>query len=283
MFFGDARRKAIEQMMEAANRHDEVRDVLRRALKRLFIERGRAEKEVLEPAEEYVNKLSNSPKEFEATVSELSTEVVPYRERDDFSGTESDWHSIFGAAAAAGGTLGVLTALFGPGIAMWIATTFGTASTGVAISSLSGAAATSAATAWLGGGAVAAGGGGIALGARLLGIFGPIGWTIAGVSLVAIPVVTKTIINRKQAKAATNVRIQIETEIAWMTAANVEVEGLERLTRENIENCLTELRLLKRHAPENYEDFDDEQKARLAALINGLQALIELLRRRLDL
>ncbi len=44
-----------------------------------------------------------------------------------------------------------------------------TASTGTAISSLSGAAATNATLAWLGGGSLAAGGGGVAMGAMVLG------------------------------------------------------------------------------------------------------------------
>ncbi|CAB3812698.1 hypothetical protein EUC41_12855 [Achromobacter denitrificans] len=45
----------------------------------------------------------------------------------------------------------------------------GTASTGTAISTLSGAAATNATLAWLGGGAISAGGGGVALGTAVLG------------------------------------------------------------------------------------------------------------------
>lgn len=51
-----------------------------------------------------------------------------------------------------------------------------TASTGTAISTLSGAAATNATLAWLGGGAIAAGGGGIALGTAVLGglVAGPV-------------------------------------------------------------------------------------------------------------
>lgn len=59
-------------------------------------------------------------------------------------------------------------ALAGSGI-MFLATTYGTASTGTAISSLSGAAATKAALAWLGGGTVASGGGGAAWGAAAVG------------------------------------------------------------------------------------------------------------------
>lgn len=53
--------------------------------------------------------------------------------------------------------------------ALGVAVNFGTASTGAAIAGLSGAAATNATLAWLGGGAVAAGGGGIAMGSMVLG------------------------------------------------------------------------------------------------------------------
>lgn len=85
---------------------------------------------------------------------------------------------------AAGTSLGVGLATLGPTAAMGIATTFGVASTGTAISALSGAAATNAALAWLGGGALAAGGGGMAAGDALLALAGPVGWTIAGLALV---------------------------------------------------------------------------------------------------
>ncbi|MDJ0554942.1 MAG: hypothetical protein QNJ68_10950 [Microcoleaceae cyanobacterium MO_207.B10] len=66
----------------------------------------------------------------------------------------------FGAAAAgAAGGYGATT----------VATSVGVASTGTAISGLSGAAAWNATLAWLGGGSLAAGGGGMALGTLVLG------------------------------------------------------------------------------------------------------------------
>lgn len=86
---------------------------------------------------------------------------------------------------AAGIGAGIAVAALGPTVAMGIATTFGVASTGTLISSLSGAAATNAALAWLGGGALAAGGGGMAAGSAFLTILGPVGWTIAAVSLAS--------------------------------------------------------------------------------------------------
>jgi hypothetical protein len=88
-------------------------------------------------------------------------------------------------AGAVGVGVGVAVVALGPATAMGIATTFGVASTGTAISALSGAAATNAALAWLGGGALAVGGGGMAAGNAFLALAGPIGWAIAGVALVA--------------------------------------------------------------------------------------------------
>jgi len=89
--------------------------------------------------------------------------------------------TILNTTISFGGTLAA-TLMVEPvvkSVLMFIATNFGEASTGVAISSLSGAAAKKAALAWLGGGALSAGGGGIAAGTAL----------IAGIS-VGVVVVT---------------------------------------------------------------------------------------------
>ncbi|NLI59729.1 MAG: hypothetical protein GX387_14715 [Clostridium sp.] len=100
---------------------------------------------------------------------------------------ESDYKSAAAKNAGkgvAGAGVGVAVVALGPTVAMGIATTFGVASTGTAISALSGAAATNAALAWLGGGALAAGGGGMAAGNAFLALAGPVGWAIAGVAIV---------------------------------------------------------------------------------------------------
>lgn len=73
---------------------------------------------------------------------------------------------IGGLASAAAGTAGGFAAA---GATTAAVMALGTASTGTAISSLAGAAATNATLAALGGGAVAAGGGGMALGSMVLG------------------------------------------------------------------------------------------------------------------
>ncbi|MGB6296104.1 MAG: hypothetical protein WBF90_07940 [Rivularia sp. (in: cyanobacteria)] len=68
-----------------------------------------------------------------------------------------------------GGIKAINLGAAGYGGAMSIASSVGVASTGTAISGLSGAAATNATLAWLGGGSLATGGGGMALGSVVLG------------------------------------------------------------------------------------------------------------------
>lgn len=71
-------------------------------------------------------------------------------------------------AFSAGAASSVAGAAAGAGVVA-LATAYGTAGTGAAISGLAGASANSAALAWLGGGTVAAGGGGTALGTAVVG------------------------------------------------------------------------------------------------------------------
>ena len=89
-------------------------------------------------------------------------------------------------AGAAGAGLGVAVVTMGPTVAMGVATTFGVASTGTAICSIKRSGCYKCSISLkLGGGALAVGGGGMAAGeAFLFALAGPVGWAIAGVSLV---------------------------------------------------------------------------------------------------
>lgn len=87
------------------------------------------------------------------------------------------------AANIAIGTTGVAAGCASSYGLMAIATAYGTTSTGVAISSISGAAARTAALSWLGGGSIAAGGGGVALGSLV----------VTGVGIVVPIIVTTSI------------------------------------------------------------------------------------------
>jgi hypothetical protein len=116
--------------------------------------------------------------------------------------------------------------------AAWAAVSaFGTASTGAAIGALHGIAAHNAAMAWFGGGALAAGGGGMALGAAVLG----------GVTAVAAIAVNAVLAHRKanQLIGAIKANVEkileqtrtVERQITQTRAATERTDGFTAQTR----------------------------------------------------
>ena len=120
--------------------------------------------------------------------------------------------SIIDLAASLGGRAvsGVVVGAAASAAAYKIVGSFASASTGVAIRSLSGIAARNATLAWLGGGTLASGGGGVAAGAALLS-------RIVWVPLAAVPVVVTW------AKAK-KVHKQVEDEFAKMNQSEAEID-----------------------------------------------------------
>ncbi|SKB55182.1 hypothetical protein SAMN02745120_2061 [Acetoanaerobium noterae] len=130
-------------------------------------ELGKLELKVLKGFEDFSNvieKIQNRPKFEQYNKDGVSLPTYDKEELKTVSvgagvllgGVGGAAAGTFGGFAAAGATTSAVMAL-------------GTASTGTAIASLSGVAATNATLAALGGGAIAAGGGGIALGTTILG------------------------------------------------------------------------------------------------------------------
>lgn len=134
-----------------------------------------------------------------------------------------------GAATAAGvyGTVGVL----------------GTASTGTAIGTLSGAAAKSATLAWLGGGSVAAGGGGVAAGTMVLGGF------VVGPALLVAGLFASS--------KAEKVETEVEQKIAEMDIAEVQIE-----------QQIATVKIVLRRVDELHEATDKVDRA-LQSLLNS--------------
>ena len=155
---------------------------------------------------------------------------------------------------------------------MWIATTFGTASTGTAISALSGAAAQSAALAWLGGGALTAGGGGMAAGHALLAMAGPVGWTIAGATLLA----SITLFTVNKFKLNKQKKEEIE-------AVNNNTKDT-RIISEKIQVLIDEVTVLREKLSELYGDslhefgkdfltIPEDRQMQLGVLVNNTKSL----------
>ena len=277
MFNSSVRRKAIEALEKSVAKHKVVREKTTRASELLYEQRRRAAREVIKRVETYVNRLANSPKEFDKTVAEYRIAVGRFDghvERLEKAATQIA--RVGSATGTAGAVAGIGVAALGPSAAMAVATTFGAASTGTVISALSGAAATNAALAWLGGGALAAGGGGMAGGSALLALAGPVGWTLAGVAIAGSAGFLH-FRNREYVEEAKERRVQVEGEIRSLTAAIREIEGLMQRTVEHGDGCIADLKWLTKHAQTDYSEFRKDQKERLAALINHIRSLGKLL------
>ena len=278
-----ARRDAVERLRGSLAKHGVVRKEVEQASVRLFEQRQRAAAQVVEPIAEYVNRLANSPRDFDRSVREYRVGVDRFENAMHRIETEAAKSAaVGGGAGVAGATAGVGLAAFGPSVATAVATTFGTASTGTAISALSGAAATNAALAWLGGGALAAGGGGMAAGNALLALAGPVGWTIGGLALAGSGIYLHYR-NRELAQRAVQERVRVEGEIRSLRTASREIEGLAASTKTHTEGTMAVLGWLRENAPNDYQQFDGGQKERMAALVNHVRSLGELLRREVAL
>ena len=277
MFYNQAKKDAIRKLENVEKRYKGLGEKANDLTLELYRLRKSASL-AIDRVEKYINSLANSPKEFAKEIAEVKLSIREFNEAVRIE-TENSANNIKGAGVAVGGVaVGGAVAALGPTAAMAIATTFGTASTGTAIASLSGAAATNAALAWLGGGAIAAGGGGMAAGNAFLALAGPVGWGIAGVFIVGggIFAIHK---NKKAAENAQTITIEIEKKISVL---NPKITKLEHLTRETekLKPALNISAMVNTY-PKDYLAFSQEQKHILAALINNVRAMGELINKRI--
>ena len=238
----------------------------------LFVERSR-DIDIIDNVEVLVNSIANRPKEFDAEFEEIKTNRDHFTENCEFANRELQAAREAAGGAGAGLAAGATVAFMGPTAAMWIATTFGTASTGTAISTLSGAAATNAALAWLGGGAVATTtGGGMAAGSALLAMAGPIGWSIAGATLLtSIILFAKKRLKLNKEKNAEIESVKANTE--KVKELDAKIKGILDETKnisDNLKKSYTECLSLFGC---NYSELSDEQKMKLGALVNNTKSL----------
>ena len=284
LFNSKLRQEAVDGYNEAISCYNEEADNLANKSIELYQVRDKAIK-VVKIVEERINKLANKPKEFETKLEEIDVEIQNFEDKQiaiSQSIKEAELASGSTAATASLSALGVTVATLGPTAAMGVATTFGVASTGTAISSLTGAAANSAALAWLGGGSIAAGGGGVAAGNAFLALAGPVGWGIAGVMLTA-SVGAGVVANRKNeevAKEAIEEQKKIELLARQLKEKVIEVTELIELTEKQTEGIyLANLSLIGM----NYSLFTEDEKYQAGALVNATLSLTAMINKEIKI
>lgn len=227
--------------------------------------------DLIELVELLVNSVANTPKSFEVAFDEIDVNKADFLEAEEFARQELEAARKSATLAGTGITAGAAVASMAPSAALCVATTFGTASTGTAISTLSGAAATKAALAWLGGGTLAAGGGGTAAGSTFLALAGPVGWTFAGATLlVSISLFAKKKFTNREAKQEALTALKQNT--ARVVAQDVQIDNLLQRTT-SLREILT--KSYREALPFFGDDFlmlPKEQQFQLAALVNNTKA-----------
>lgn len=238
---------------------------------RLYQERERSG-DLLSLVEVLINSIANSPKEFETTFEEIRKDKAAFTEAEQYAKEELKAARQSAMSTGGGIAAGAAVASMAPTAAMWIATTFGTASTGTAISTLSGAAASQAALAWLGGGALAAGGAGTAGGSALLALAGPIGWGIAGATLLtSIILFAKKSFKLKARKQEE--LLDIKRNTAEVKVLGKQIESLLQKTAEIRTRLNEEFRESISLFGCDYTALGENEKARLGALVNNSESL----------
>ena len=228
-----------------------------------------------------INSIANTPKDFEQKVQRITKERDKFKETEKYAkesmeSTVKSGIGVFSAIGAGGVFAGVA-----PSVAMSIATTFGTASTGTAISALSGAVAEKAALAWLGGGALSAGGAGVAGGQALLALAGPIGWGIAaagsGISLISLSVK-----NSKIADKAVEEAKKIAGYRAAVVNSNEKVLNLIDKTETLYYELNGQYNSLAHLKNADFVKLSSDVQIKLGTLVNNTLSLAELLNKTLE-
>tara|TARA_B100000378_G_scaffold43013_1_gene32294 strand:+ start:253 stop:1266 length:1014 start_codon:yes stop_codon:yes gene_type:complete len=232
--------------------------------------------DLIDLVEFLVNSIANTPKSFGKDFEEIDVHKAQFVEVLEFARKDLEAARASAAGAGAGFAAGAAVASMAPTAAMWAATTFGVASTGTAISTLSGAAATNAALAWLGGGALAAGGGGTAAGSALLALAGPIGWTVAGATLlVSIVLFTRKRLENRDAKQ--EALAGVKYNIAFVRGVDAQIDDLLQRTAALREHLLNRYRDALVFFGADFLALSASEQSRLAALVNNAKAAAALL------
>lgn len=244
----------------------------------ILLENKKSAVELIDEIEGLINSISKRPREFDVNLSTITTKKDKFKDTLYFGEKAKKELEKSMISVGVGVATGTAVATVGPSAAMWVATTFGTASTGTAISALSGASATNAALAWLGGGTIAAGGGGIAAGQALLAMAGPIGLGIAGTTLFAT-IIYRIFKGRKieNDKKEEIISIKRYTEAikelkVTIIANNIELVEMKKQLKKEVNQ-------MSRFEGCEYPELRDDEKMQLGALVNNTLSLVSLVNR----
>ncbi|MGQ9483289.1 hypothetical protein [Chloroflexus sp.] len=210
--------------------------------------------DTVKEAAEFLERAKVKNRFFNENINELFLEQLANRQSGDVAPIEII-QVVLKAAGAGTATAAMVYSTVG---------TLGVASTGTAISTLSGAAATNATLAWLGGGALAAGGGGMALGTAVLG------GLVTGPALLTAGFLAQ--------RTVAQIKTKVERQIAEMEVAEEEMQNRiaeYRVIQTRIEEIETTIKQLTATLSNMLATADPDREEDLFEIAKVAKALAE--------
>lgn len=278
MFNNNLKKEALKIHEKTLAEYNASYGIMGKSCELLYEIRGKSV-ELIKLVQEVVNSIANTPKQFDTELGKIGKELTKFKETEQYAKEAYDASLKAGVNIVGGTTAGIGIASMAPTALMSIATTFGTASTGTAISALSGAAAQKAAMAWIGrtfAGFAVKEGAGMAAGQAILALAGPIGWGITaastGISLISLTNKNKDVAEKavKEAKEIAKAREALDETTEKINALKAKTDRLfDDMNREK-SKIMSFMNL-------DYLSLREEDKLFLGTLVNHTLSLSQLL------
>lgn len=226
-----------------------------------------------------INTISHKPQSFDSDFGEVGKEVDAFTSLEVYAKQEFEAAVKAGVGAATCSAAGASIASLGPNTLMGIATVFGKATTGRAVSTLSGQAAKRAAIGWIGrtfGGIAVKQGSGYVVGKTILALCGPIGWGITATS-AGSAIVSLTLKNRKISDTMIEEAKTIERAREAVDECSVSIQYLGQRTQSALDELHNDVKRLYEYEGANYSELGDEEKYYLGSIVNKTRTLSKLL------
>ena len=277
MFNVELKKEALRIHEETLVRYNNSYEKMKNECENLYNVRGQAIK-VIKMNQNVINSIANTPKEFDTTLGKIGKELTKFNDSEEYAKKAYNASVQAGINIAGGAAAGLGVASMAPTALMSIATTFGTASTGTAISTLSGCVAQKAALAWIGRtfAGFAAEGAGMAAGQAFLALAGPIGWGITAVSTGA-SLISLSNKNKELADKAVNEAKEISIARESLDEVSEKVNSLRAKTGILYTDMDKQRAKILKFLNADYLSLEDEDKYFLGTLVNNTLSLSVLL------
>lgn len=281
MFNNSLKKDALVIHKNAVDRYNTSYDDMRNSCDDLYRIRKNALSRI-KTIESLINSIANTPKEFYIQFGKITQNIQKFKETEKYAEESYKAAAKSGVSILSGVAAGGAIAAAAPSVAMSIATTFGTASTGTAISALSGAAAQKAALAWIGrmtGGIATKGivaGAGMASGQAFLALAGPIGWGVSAAS-TAVSLISLTSKNKKISDDAIQEAKKIMEARELLRETTEKIRKLNDKTVLLIQELSTQAAQATQYYNTDYLSLDENIQFLLGTLVNNTLSLSALL------